>query len=470
MSAVWQLGRQLARKAPLLVILSGALWLCALGAMAFGRATGDAGVALTGWLPLLVGCWFWHIGQGQMLADLCRPESALLPRFRRRLAQWGLVDTALWLLPPVLLGGSLATQYTLVAGGGLLLVGALGVATGTGRRAALAIWAVFILVGWKPELAARLGKQALVWPLTPLVLALLAMLLLGFVLLPLLHIEDPEPDVSPLAGLGNGRSGPAGAVNPRRGKLVTRVGSIFDATAQQALDRALARFRRRQGQTQRLALVRSLLLPHDNALALALRLILIAAAATAYFFAIQHRQHFDAAVIGAYAIVLTMARFPQLGRGMQRMQPNLSDLYLTLAPATRADYQRTLAHALLLLVPVSVVSALAYTVLGAVLVHAAQPARMLLTAMVVIVPASFVGLALHLIGPRGSFGRSVVQITLVLGSMLAYWGGYMLLGAIGLLNGSVLLGVLSWSFGAAVWWSAQREYQRRDPVFDAPAA
>ena len=58
---------------------------------------------------------------------------------------------------------------------------------------------------------------------------------------------------------------------------------------------------------------------------------------------------------------------------MLRMRPNLADLYLTLAPATRSDYQKTLANALLVLVPISVVTALAYTTLGIVLVHAAEP-------------------------------------------------------------------------------------------------
>ena len=467
MSAIWQLALQMGRKAPLLVIVSAALWLCSVAAMAWGRAVGDATMALTGWLPLLGAGWFWHIGQGQMLADLCQGETALLPHFRRRLGQYGLIDAAVWLVPPLLLIGSFNLRYALLADSGLLLLAVLGMATGTGRRAALAMWAIFILVGWKPELAAQWGRQALASPFTPLLLGAAAAMLLTFVLRPLLRVTDPETDTSPLGSIG--ASSNAQTLAPqRRSWVVRQVTNIFDVTSQRALDRAVIRFRRSPERINRLRLVRSLLLPHDNLTAQALRLVLVAGTAALYFVVIRYRQQFSAAAIGAYAIVLTMARFPQLGRGMQRMQPNLADLYLTLAPPTRADYQRTLSSALLILVPTSLVSALAYASLGALLVNAPEPARMLLTAAIVAGSASMVGLAIHLIGPRSGFGRSVAQMTVVLGAMLAYWGGYALLGAVGVMKGSTLLAALSGSFGLAVWQYAQREYQRRDPVFEIP--
>jgi hypothetical protein len=217
-------------------------------------------------------------------------------------------------------------------------------------------------------------------------------------------------------------------------------------------------------------LIRSLLLPHDNPPAIALRLVLVAAMVTLYFVVIQHRPHYNAAVIGAYAVLLSLSRFPQLGRGMLRMRPNLADLYLTLAPASRSDYQKTLVDALLLLVPVTALSALAYTALGIVLVHATEPGRMLLTAVIVAVAGSLVALAVHLIGPEGSLGRGLVNIVVVLGAMATYWGGYVLLGALGLSIGGAVLALLTISFGFGVWFAAQREYQRRPPCFDAPLA
>jgi len=127
-----------------------------------------------------------------------------------------------------------------------------------------------------------------------------------------------------------------------------------------------------------------------------------------------------------------------------------------------------MVDALMLLVPVSVLTALAYTLLGSVLAHAAEPARMLITAAIVATSASLVALAVHLIGPEGSFGRGAVNLVLIFGAMGAYWGGYWMLGAFGLAWGALALGTVTISFGGGVWYAAQREYQRRAPRFDAP--
>jgi hypothetical protein len=115
-----------------------------------------------------------------------------------------------------------------------------------------------------------------------------------------------------------------------------------------------------------------------------------------------------------------------------------------------------------------VLSALAYTALGVVLVHATEPARMLVDAAIVAAPASLVALAVHLIGPEGTLGRSLVDIVVTLGAMAVYWGGYWLLGALGFALGGLVLVIVTMSFGLTVWVAAQREYQRRPPCFDAP--
>jgi hypothetical protein len=354
---------------------------------------------------------------------------------------------------------------------GLLLAAAIGLASGTGQRASFLIWLVVIAAGWMPQLAAKIAQAALHSPLTPVALLLAAALILKLVLRPLLRIDDREPDVSPLESTGLGRlQSPSMEGAPPRGAIIKRVNTWFDGMAQRAMERALASYRRRPGARQRLALIRSLLLPHDNPPAITLRLMLVAGMVTLYFVVIKHRPHYNAAVIGAYAVLLSLSRFPQLGRGMLRMRPNLADLYLTLAPASRSDYQRTLVDALLLLVPVTALSALAYTALGIVLVHATEPGRMLLTAAIVAVAGSLVALAVHLIGPESSFGRGLVNIVVVLGAMATYWGGYVLIGALGLGIGGALLALLAISFGFGVWFAAQREYQRRPPCFDAPLA
>jgi hypothetical protein len=93
---------------------------------------------------------------------------------------------------------------------------------------------------------------------------------------------------------------------------------------------------------------------------------------------------------------------------------------------------------------------------------------MLLTAAIVASSASLVALAVHLIGPEGSFGRAAINLVLLLGSMAMYWGGYWLIGTIGYAIGGITLAVVTISFGGGVWYAAQREYQRRAPCFDAP--
>lgn len=469
MKAVWQLSLQLWRRMPVLVVLAAALWLCGMGMLVWSTRN-DRSLAGLGAMLMLLGGWFWHIGQGQVLRGVCRPESFLLPNFRRRLAEAAALDVALWVLLPTALAAICGMPYAVLAGSGLLLVAAIGLASGTGRRASLLIWLVFVAAGWMPRLAQTIALAALHSPLTPLLLLLAAMLILKLVLRPMLRIDDEETATSPLESTGLGRmQAPGQEGAPPRGVLGKHLNGWFDGMAQRAMERALASYRRRPDVNRRLALIRSLLLPHDNPPAIALRLLLVAAMVTVYFFVIQHRPHYNAAVIGAYAVLLSLSRFPQLGRGMLRMRPNLADLYLTLAPETRGAYQKTLVDALLILVPVTALSALAYTALGIVLVHATEPVRMLSTAAIVGIAGSLVALAVHLVGPEGAFGRGLVNIVVVLGAMAAYWGGYVLLGLVGLAWGSGLLALLTISFGVGVWFAAQREYQRRAPCFDPPA-
>jgi hypothetical protein len=467
MRAVWQLWLQPWRRVIGLMVIGQLLWLGALAVLLLGDDARDMAAAAAG--ILLPGSFFVHIAQGQTLRGLCRPESFLLPRFRQRLAATAVVDITQWVLLPTLLALWIHQPHVLLIATALFGIAALGLSIGCGRRVGLLIWVVAIAAGWMPELAAQVLRVALASPLTVPLLWLLIGWLLLITLRPLLRIEDRETDVSPLESMSLGRmNAPSGGSPQPRGALGKRIAALFDSSSQQALDRALANYRRRSGAHQRLMLVRSLLLPHDNPTAIAMRLALVALMVTVYFFAVQHRQHFNAAVVGAYAILLTLSRFPQLGRGMLRMRPNLADLYLTLAPQTRADYQKTIVDALLWLVPVSVLTALAYTVLGIVLMHASDPARMLLASLIVATSASLVALATHLIGPESPFGRGLVNIVVLLGAMATYWGAYWIIGALGYGLGGGVAALIALSFGLTVWFSAQREYQRRTPCFDAP--
>lgn len=469
MTVYWQVWLQLLRRMPLLVLLSGvfgagslyfiAQWLQGEPRMGVPAATLFAGAA-----------WIWHVGQGLNLRGLCVPESFLLPHFRRRLLEYGAIDAAIWIVLPLLVFVALKLPHIALMTSGLLLMAALGLTMGCNPRMGIWIWPLFIVLGWAPTLVAQAIRVAAASPLTPLLLLAVAALLLKLSITPLLRIEDRETGRSPMesTGMDRGQMRSTPGEPSRRGAFNKRIGALYDHTSQRAMQRALSAYKRHPDFTRRMVLVRRLLLPHDNPEAIVLRMALVAVFVCFYFFAVMHRQHFQPTIIGAYAVMLSISRFPQLNLGLTRMRPNMADLYLTLAPDTRAEYQKTVSDALLVLIPISMLSALVYTSLGVVLVHAADPWHMLLVAAIVSSSASMAALALHLIGPEGKTGRTIVNIVVLFGVMAVYWGGYWMVGAAGYLIGGGMLALIALSFGFGVLFAAQREYQQRAPRFDAP--
>jgi hypothetical protein len=123
---------------------------------------------------------------------------------------------------------------------------------------------------------------------------------------------------------------------------------------------------------------------------------------------------------------------------------------------------------LLVLVPISMLTALVYTAMGAALVHADDPWHMLFVAAIVSVSASLAALAIHMIGPEGTTGRTFVNFVLIFGVMGVYWGGYWLVDVAGYLIGGGTLTLVTLGFSLGAWFAAQREYQLRPPRFDAP--
>ena len=465
MRAVVQLGLLPCRQMPLLGAITPLLWLAAIACLV--GITPHANGAAIGAGLLAAGSWFWHLGLASTLRSTCQPETFLLPAFRRRLAIFGLLDAAIWVGLPAGLALALGVPQAMLGSALLLLAAAMGFAMGVERWVSLLFWPLLVLAGWMPALVEGVVRDALRSPLTLPLLLLVAALLLRLALYPMLRVTDRPPETSPLEGLSLGRGATPDAA-PRRSALGRRVEGWFDAIAQQAMERALARYRERPSAGRRRTLVRRLLLPHDNAAAIVLRMAIMAVFATLYVVVALHRRHLEATVVGAYAVLIALARFPQIGRGMRRMRPNLADLYLTLAPATRAEYQQTLADALLVLVPIGTLTALAYTALGIALTHATQPGLMLLVTLVVATGGGLVALAVHLIGPEGTVGRQLVNAAVLLGTTAMYWAGVWLVDALGYVFGGGLLALVTLGFGLGVWFAAQREYQRREPCFDAP--
>jgi hypothetical protein len=471
MKVAWQLWLQLLRRTPLLVILANAL---RVGALYFyvEWLRADQSVVFVVTALFALASWIWHIGQGHNLRNLCVPESFLLPGFRRHLLVYGAIDLVSWVLLPLTLVAVAHMPYPFLLGCALLLVSSVGLMMGSNPRTGAFLWPIFIVMGWMPSFMSVLFKEAMRSPLTPWLLLTIVALLLRFSLMPLLRIEDREADASPLESTSLGRMQTRSAPGaPRRtGLFGKRIAALYEHLAARAMRQALAAYQRNPNWQRRMILVRRLLLPNDNPEAIGLRIALVSLIVCFYFIAIMHRQHFDPAVVGAYAIMLSISRFPQLNLGMTRMRPNMADLYLTLAPETRAQYQQTVSDALLILVPISLFTALVYTALGAWLVHAPDPWRMLFVAAIVALAASLAALALHLIGPEGTTGRTIVNLVVVFGTMAVYWGGYWLVGTLGYALGGSLLALPALGFGVGVWFAAQREYVSRPPRFDAPIA
>jgi hypothetical protein len=469
MKASWQLWLQLFRRTPLLVILANALRMAALY-FTTQWVSGGEDTAITALLLFAMATLIWHIGQGHNLRGVCVPENFLLPDFRRHLLSYGVIDVVSWVLAPLVVVAIVGLPHLPLIGAGLLLFAALGLMMGCHPRSGMLLWPVFIMMGWMPSLVYAFLKQGMYSPLTPCLALALAALIVRFSVAPLLRIEDREVDTSPLESTSLGRTQARLAPGQplRQGRIGKRITALYDHLSQRALQRALAAYRRKPSSQRRMLLVRRLLLPHDNPEAIALRIALVAVIVFIYLFALMHRQHFQPVAVGAYAILLSISRFPQLSAGMVRMRPNMADLYLTLAPETRAEYQQTIADALLVLVPISVLTALVYTLLGAVLVHAPEPLHMLFVAAIVALASSLAALALHLIGPEGTTGRAIVNFVVLFGTMAVYWGGYWLVGEAGYALGGGVLALVALGFGAGVWFAAQREYISRAPRFDAP--
>jgi hypothetical protein len=458
----------------LLVLVLSRMWV----ASALVIALFLGGLVMMVWLhaPQLIlaaaaAGWLWHMMAGMTLRDLLRPETLLLPDFRRHLALAGAIDVALAIVLPIglmlALGG---TDHVLLATAGMLLALAFGLATGTGLRVTLLFWLAFIVAGWKPGLSAMVARAALASSWTPWLLALFAALLLRLTLRPLFVIADRRHDESPLDAMADGRK-PVQAADGaprRRGWIHRQLNRLADFTAQRAMHAALARFRRRPSALARLNLIRSVLLPHDNAAAVGLRLLLMAAIGTAYFLATHAGQRWQAGYVGGYAVILGIGRFNAIGQGMLRMRPNLADLYMTLAPSTRAEFQATLADVMQWLIVVAVFSSVAYAGLVVLLLHVGNPAQLLLAAGISSVAASLCALAAQLIGPESTFGRVVVQLLVLAGAVGTYALSYWLLGLFGLGWGSAAALALTLPFGIGTWLAARREYLGRPPCFDVP--
>jgi hypothetical protein len=466
MKAVWKLLGLPMRQMPVAVVLVLLLFLASLALL---LVSGKPSMLLLTGLAVL----FWHMLAGIALRGLMRAHTRMLPSFGRRLLQAGLLDLTVCVLVPGLLArvaGPALASHAALAFAGLLLVAAMGMATGAGMRALMLAWVGLVAMGWFPRLGSFIAYAVVHSPLTPLALVLLAVLLVHLAVRPLFRLDDREVAESPLGtalgGSPSRYSGPGpGRPRSRLGRLLSR---ILEGQAETHLQRALHRYERKTSKRHRIALVRAVLLPHDSLRAVLVQVAVTGLFATFYFFATHAATRWNAVYVGGYAVFVGTARFNTVGRGLKRMRPNLAELYMTLAPCTHAEFQSTLVDALKWLVVVSVFYCLALGVLVDVLMHAHQPVRLLLAVLISGSAASVFAFSAYLVGPESTSGQVIMRLVLVLFYMGLYALAYWLLGRFGLGPGALLGMLFTWTFGIGTWLSARREYLRRTPRFDVP--
>lgn len=464
MKAVRKLLALPVRRMPVGCILVLLLWLAGLAGMLL---SGQAGLVFVAG----VATWFWYMLAGVTLRSVMRPETLLLPGFRRHLAVAGIICALVTVLPPlammIALGGA---GHALLAASLIVLAMVVGIATGLGMRITLVIWLLAIAAGWQPGLSAMVSHAVMASAWSPLLFILLAGLLLYHGLRPLLVIADKDVDESPLQAIADGRKLATNADGtPRhKGLIGKKLTPLLDHTAQRTLTAALTRFDARRSHGNRMAVIRAVLLPHDNPQAVALNLLVIVVIASLYFVLTDAAHRWQVGYLGAYAVIISLSRFAAVGRGMLQMRPNLADLYMTLAPDTHRTFQATLADALLWLVAVTSFNCMAYAVLVVLLLHDDQPAQLLLATGITGIAAAFSALGVHLIGPESKTGRMLVQFALMGGAAAAYALVYWLIGRFGLAAGAIIGLVLTLPFGIGGWREARKIYLQRRPVFDAP--
>ena len=418
-----------------------------------------------------IGFWFLWMLAGAVLKGIARKETLLLPDFRSALAQAGAAWVLLfWLLPCVIAAALYGLLPAWMALGGGAVGAAWAVLSTSGSRSGLYIWVLIVGARFVPQPAWVALEPALTSTWLPLAGLLLAALLLRLTWQRLFPAGDPPLPESPLAapdpmrrGVGVGTS--AGVP---RGKLVRVLNGWSELAGGARLKRLAARYHVAPSPARERALLRALLLPHEQPRGWLVRWLLFGTFVTLYALALDHGAQLG--MVAGYATFFAMTGLNTVGAGMPRLQPSLVDLYFTLAPETRAGFKTSLVDSFLGVLPGAILSSFVYTTLAALLIDRAQWLHVLTTTATLAPPLALGTLALYLNLPTGTITRTLVVIVTIFGQMGAYWTSYALLSRFGPLWGGVPTLVLTWGFAIGAWTTARRHWIESPLSFDPPRA
>ncbi len=453
------------RLAPWAVLMTG-LMLAAAAALplALGSRLRTPASMLAGFA-----LWFLWMTAGATLKSIARRETLLLPGFRAALTRAGSVWALLfWLLPAAAAGLLYGPAAGWMALGYGLLALAWAVLASSGSRAGLYFWAVLIGARFLPAAVWAALASALSGALLPLAAALLALLLLRRAWLRLFPPGDVPLPETPMQAPDPMQRGMAQPQAVSRGRLLRALNGWSEQAAAERLRLCAARYHRAPAPARQRALLRALLLPHEQARGWLVRWLLFGGFVLAYALALGRGAQIG--MVAGYATFFAMTGLNTVGLGMPRLRPSLGELYFTMAPPTHAAFKTQLVDSFLGVLPGAVLSAFVYTGLATLLIEPAAWPQVLATTAVLAPPLALATLALYLNLPRGRIGRTLVMTVTVLGQMGTSWLLYALIERFGPLWGGVPALTVAWGFALGAWGAARAHWIAQPPCFDPPDA
>lgn len=279
--------------------------------------------------------------------SVCRPESQMLPQFKRALATvWALHGLYLIALPAAI---AHATGWpALLTAGGMSLLLATSIASGSGLKWAVLVWFAPMLLGIWPEFAKELWQALRNSAPAPLLLVAVAAVILRAVWRRLMAISDGAPTLSPADINASDFSAAADAARVRQaGGLAQWIQKLQHQLSSRAFDGALAALQAHRAGAERSTL-RMVLMPNAQWRGVLFELVftVLAISLLLGMLTFQRGGPPPIGLAASYIGMLTAMRYQQLHRATMMLRPSLVDVYFAAAPNSQLEFTRAIASAL----------------------------------------------------------------------------------------------------------------------------
>lgn len=322
----------------------GLLWLAgwSLSVLSGKPKLAIAGVAVHGYVLMFVG-----LLSAAVWVSVCRPETQIVPGFRRALGVVWLLYALFGVALPAALAGA-AGYPALLSAAVLALVLATSIAGGSGIKWAAMLWLAPLLLGIWPDFAKEVWTAVRQSALAPLLLLALAAAIMRAVWKRLMLVSDGAPTLSPADLNASDISAEADAARIRQaGAFAVWIQKTQYALSARAFDGALAALQRgRAGADRRtLGLV---LMPNSHWMGVLLETALTAVL-LGILVAVMGNQRSGGPPVGmvaSYIGLLTALRYQGLHRATLMLRPSLVDVYFATAPRSQLQFSADIARSL----------------------------------------------------------------------------------------------------------------------------